>query len=88
MRVVLPGAVGAEVAEGTSPGDEELDAVHGDVVPEPLGQPVGLDGPWALGRRPRGAGGQRGGGHPAIFLLGRRSWVPTHAGFESSFVLR
>ena len=43
----LAGAVGAEVAEGASPGDQELDVVDGDVVPEPLGQPVGLDGPLA-----------------------------------------
>ncbi len=50
----LPGAVGAQVAEGASPGDEELDAVHGDVLPEPLGQSVGLDGPVAVGCPPGG----------------------------------
>ena len=82
MSVVLPAPFGPEVAERASSGNEELDAVHGDVVPEPLGQPVGLDGPLALGRRSGGAGGQRAGGHPAIFLLERQSWVPTHAGFE------
>ena len=43
----LAGAVRAEVAEGAAPGDEELDVVDGDVVAEPLGQPVGLDGPGA-----------------------------------------
>ena len=46
----LAGPVGAEVAEGAAPGDEQLHAVHGDVVPEPLGQPVGLHGPLAVGR--------------------------------------
>ena len=47
----LAGAVRAQVAEGTPPGDEELDAVDGDVLPEPLGQSVGLDGPVATGAR-------------------------------------
>jgi hypothetical protein len=64
----LAGAVGAQVAEGTSPGDQELHAVHGDVLPELLGQPMGLHRPPApvaagpvtgLVR----AGGQRGRGH-------------------------
>ena len=75
----LARAVGTEVAEGASPRDEELHAVHGDVVPEALGQPVGLDGPLALGRRLGGAGGQRGGGHPLIFswttVLGAHAWI-------------
>ena len=44
----LAGAVRAQVAEGAAPGDQELDAVHGDVLAEPLGQPVGLDGPLGL----------------------------------------
>ena len=48
--------VRAQVAEGTAPGDEELHAVHGDVLPEALGQTVGLDGPPALGRLLLGGG--------------------------------
>ena len=60
----LAGAVGAEVAEGASPGDEELHAVHGDVLPEPLGQPVGLDGPLALGLLFAGAVGTCCRAHP------------------------
>ena len=43
----LPGPVGAEVAEGAPPRNEQLHAVDGDVVAEPLGQPVGLHGPLA-----------------------------------------
>ena len=57
----LARAVRAEVAEGAPPGDEELDAVHGDVVAEALGQPVGLDGP-GTSRPP--AGGVRREGSP------------------------
>ncbi len=68
----LARTVRTEVAERTSPGNEELDAVHRHVVPEAFRQPVRLDGP-ALGRgRPRperagpGApvGGRRIQGHP------------------------
>ena len=44
----LARTVRSEVAEGTAPGDEELDPVDGDVVLEPFRQPVGLDGPGAL----------------------------------------
>ena len=44
----LAGTVRAEVAERAAPRDEELHAVDGDVVPEPLGQPVGLHRPRAL----------------------------------------
>ena len=61
----LAGAVGAEVAEGTAPGDQQLHAVDGDVVPEPLGQPVGLDRPVAVEDLVRGGSGQCGGGHSA-----------------------
>ena len=62
--------VRAQVAERASPGDEELHAVHGDVVPEPLGQPVGLDGPLAL-RGPRvGGDRKRRRGHLASFSVG------------------
>ena len=58
MRVVLPAPFGPEVAEGAAPGDEQLDPVDGDVVPEPLGQPVGLDGPLAsVVDGPRATGG-------------------------------
>ena len=45
----LAGAVGTEVAERTSPGDKKLHTVHGDVLAETLGQPMGLHGPAALG---------------------------------------
>jgi len=43
--------------EGASPGDEELDAVHGEVVTEALGQSVGLRRP--IGLRGVGAPGTR-----------------------------
>jgi hypothetical protein len=48
----LAGAVGPQVAEGASAGDEELYPIHGDVLPEPLGQTMGLDGPLALASMP------------------------------------
>ena len=48
MSVVLPAPLGPD-SQRRIPGDEELDAVHGDVVTESLGQPMGLDGPAALG---------------------------------------
>ncbi len=44
----LAGAVGTEVAERASSRDEELDIVHGHVLAEPLGQPMGLYGPATL----------------------------------------
>ena len=43
----LAGAVGPEVAEGASPGHQQLHVVDSDVVPEPFGQSVGLDRPVA-----------------------------------------
>ena len=49
----LSGAVRPEVAEGASPWDEKLDPVDGDVVLEPLRQPVGLDGPRAFSVLPQ-----------------------------------
>ena len=52
----LAGAVGTEVAERAPAGDEELHAVDGDVVPEPLRQPVGLDRPATVSRSLRGTG--------------------------------
>ena len=59
----LAGAVGPEVAEGAPSGDEQLDAVHGDVVAEPLGQPVGLDRPVASRLARRGRIGEGQGAH-------------------------
>ena len=55
----LSGTVGTQVAERASPGHQELDAVHRDVLAEPLGEPVGLDGPLTLRIR----AGVRLGGH-------------------------
>ncbi len=68
----LAGAVRAEVSEGAAAGNEELDVVHGDVVAEPLGQPVGLDGPLAVaGRRGRRVR-QCCGAHTVTFTLSCR----------------
>jgi len=44
----LAGTVRSEIAEGTAPGDQELHAVDGDIVPETLRQAVRLDGPLAV----------------------------------------
>ena len=52
----LAGTVGPEIAEGAAAGDQQLDAVDGDVVPEALRQPVGLDGPLRRLRRRRRVG--------------------------------
>ena len=41
----LAGAVRSEIPEGAAPGNQELHAVDGDIVPEPLRQAVRLDGP-------------------------------------------
>ena len=47
-----------------TPGDQELDAVNGDVVPEPLRQAVGLDRPLASPRGAEtGSSAQGGRGH-------------------------
>ena len=73
MSVVFPAPFGTQVAEGASPGDEQLDAVDGDVVPESLGQPVGLDGPLALGGLVVGGVGECVGGHKRPFSDPRRS---------------
>src|ERR1700678_3757621 len=62
----LAGPVGAEIAEGAAPGDEQFDPVHGDVGAEALGEPMGLHGPVALGRLLVGAPRERGGGHPML----------------------
>ena len=68
----LAGAVGAQVAEGASPGDEELHAVHGDVLPEALGQPVGLHRPLAVSGLPVRDIDHGGGGHPSTLARRRR----------------
>ena len=60
----LAGAVGAEVAERRSPGDLELNTVHGKFRPETLGEPVGLHGPAALGGQLAGGVRDSRGVHP------------------------
>ena len=44
----LARAVGPQVAEGAAPRDQQLDTVDRDVLAEPLGEPVGLDGPLVV----------------------------------------
>src|SRR5260370_20639344 len=69
----LAGAVRAEVTERGSPGDQQLDTVHGSVRPEALGEPVGLHGPAALavGRKHHGSLASPGRG--AIVRYGREA---------------
>ena len=67
----LAGAVGAQVAERASSGDQQLDAVDGDVLPETLGQPMGLDRPGARARLAVGRIGQGRDGHatPSLTVM-------------------
>ena len=60
----LASAIWPEVAEGTSPRNEEFDIVHGDVLTEPFGEAVGFDGPLPIDRPGVTACVQRGGVHP------------------------
>ncbi len=46
----LAGTIRTEVAEGATTGNEELNIVDGDVVPESFGQSVRLDSPLAVSR--------------------------------------
>ena len=67
----LAGAVGTEVAERASFGDEKLDVVHGHVLAEPLGQPMGLYGPATLGLMVKGVR-ESSGAHLLSFPLSPR----------------
>jgi hypothetical protein len=60
----LAGAVRAEVAERRSPGDQELNTIHGNIRPETLDEPVGLHGPAAPGGQLAGGARKSRGDHP------------------------
>jgi hypothetical protein len=44
----LPCSVGSQIAEGATARNEEFDVVDGDILPEPLGEPVSFDSPSTL----------------------------------------
>ena len=74
----LPGPIGPEIPEGAASRDQEFHAIDGDVLPEPLREPVRLDRPRAGatgGTRYRGLI-QRDGGH-AVSLYRVCPYIPS-----------